>query len=102
MPIFSDPDAFVQAVGPQAKMITTGPFWAQRATCRNGPIACTHVKMSPTTYEVDSRRTGATTYPLPPLEPSLLVAANAGGRVAIWIRAALPPAQPARAPDTDL
>jgi AraC-like DNA-binding protein len=62
MPIFRDPDSFVEAVGPQARMITKGPFWAQRATSRNGPVACTHVKMSPTTYEVDSRRTGTTNF----------------------------------------
>jgi len=62
MPIFRDPDAFVEAVGSEARMITKGPFWAQRATWRNGSVACTQVKMSPTTYEVDSRRTGTTNF----------------------------------------
>jgi AraC-like DNA-binding protein len=62
MPVFRDPDQFVEAVGPQARIITTGPFWAQRATWRNGPVSCTSVTMSPITYEVDSRRTGTTNF----------------------------------------
>ena len=62
MPIFRDPDAFVEAVGPQARIIATGPFWAQRATWRNGSVSCTRVRMSPVTYEVDVRRTGTTNF----------------------------------------
>ena len=62
MPIFRDPDVFVEAVGPQARIITTGPFWAQRATWRNGALSCTSVRMSPVTYEVDRRRTGTTNF----------------------------------------